>query len=317
MNLLKELKGSMTIGISGHTKPDGDCVGSVMGMYLYLKKAMPSATVIPMIEKPGEEFNCIANLEDIKTDFNPGIEVFDTYIGLDCSTEDRYGDALSYFQNAKKRIVIDHHISNEGFGDASYIDGQASSTCELVYDLLEDKYMDIEIAKALYIGIIHDTGVLQYSCTSPKTLNIVAKLIEYGFDFPKIIDETFYEKTKLQNEMLGRALVESITFADGKCIVSKIDRKIMDFYGATPHEFEGIVNQLRYTKGVEVAIFMYEIDNMEYKVSLRSRGLVDVAKIAKFYNGGGHQRAAGFTIKGTFHDCVNNISDSIMIQMSK
>lgn len=317
MNLLKELKGCKTIGITGHTKPDGDCVGAVMSMYLYLKKAMPLATIVPMIETPGAEFNVISCIDEINTDFSTDIDKFDAFIGLDCSTQDRYGDALGYFENAQKTIVVDHHVSNDGFGDVSYIDPKASSTSELVFDLIEEKYLDIEIAKALYIGIIHDTGVLQYSCTSPKTLRIVARLLEFGFDFSKIIDETFYEKTRLQNEMLGRALVESIMFADGRCIVSKIDKKIMEFYGATPHDFEGIVSQLRYTKGVEVAIFMYELEPLEYKVSLRSRGLVDVSKIAKFYNGGGHQRAAGCTVHGTFHDCVNNISDSIMIQLDR
>ena len=317
MNLLKELKGCKTIGITGHTKPDGDCVGAVMSMYLYLKKTMPLATIVPMIETPGAEFNVISCIDEINTDFSTDIDKFDAFIGLDCSTQDRYGDALGYFENAQKTIVVDHHVSNDGFGDVSYIDPKASSTSELVFDLIEEKYLDIEIAKALYIGIIHDTGVLQYSCTSPKTLRIVARLLEFGFDFSKIIDETFYEKTRLQNEMLGRALVESIMFADGRCIVSKIDKKIMEFYGATPHDFEGIVSQLRYTKGVEVAIFMYELEPLEYKVSLRSRGLVDVSKIAKFYNGGGHQRAAGCTVHGTFHDCVNNISDSIMIQLER
>ncbi len=317
MNLLKELKGCKTIGITGHTKPDGDCVGAVMSMYLYLKKTMPLATIVPMIETPGAEFNVISCIDEINTDFSTDIDKFDAFIGLDCSTQDRYGDALGYFENAQKTIVVDHHVSNDGFGDVSYIDPKASSTSELVFDLIEEKYLDIEIAKALYIGIIHDTGVLQYSCTSPKTLRIVARLLEFGFDFSKIIDETFYEKTRLQNEMLGRALVESIMFADGRCIVSKIDKKIMEFYGATPHDFEGIVSQLRYTKGVEVAIFMYELEPLEYKVSLRSKGLVDVSKIAKFYNGGGHQRAAGCTVHGTFHDCVNNISDSIMIQLDR
>ena len=317
MNLLKELKGCKTIGITGHTKPDGDCVGAVMSMYLYLKKTMPLATIVPMIETPGAEFDVISCIDEINTDFSTDIDKFDAFIGLDCSTQDRYGDALGYFENAQKTIVVDHHVSNDGFGDVSYIDPKASSTSELVFDLIEEKYLDIEIAKALYIGIIHDTGVLQYSCTSPKTLRIVARLLEFGFDFSKIIDETFYEKTRLQNEMLGRALVESIMFADGRCIVSKIDKKIMEFYGATPHDFEGIVSQLRYTKGVEVAIFMYELEPLEYKVSLRSKGLVDVSKIAKFYNGGGHQRAAGCTVHGTFHDCVNNISDSIMIQLDR
>lgn len=317
MNLLKELKKANTIGISGHIRPDGDCVGSVMGLYLYLKKALPKAKIIPMIEEPASEFSCIKDIDEIVTDFNPNIETFDVYIGLDCSTTDRYGEAEKFFQGAKKKIVVDHHISNEGFGDVSYIDGKASSTCELVYDLIDKKYMDVDIAKALYIGMIHDTGVFQYSCVSPKTLTIAADLISYGFDFSAIIDETFYEKTRVQNAMLGRSLVESIFFMGGKCVVAKVDRKMMEFYGATPHDFDGICNQMRYTKGVEVAIFMFELEQGTYKVSLRSKGNVDVSKIAKFYNGGGHARAAGFTMSGSFHDVVNNLSDSIAMQLEK
>lgn len=317
MNLLKELKGAHTIAISGHIRPDGDCIGSVMGMYLYLKKALPDARIIPVLEKPAAEFSVIPHIEDIVSDFKPGTDAFDVFIGLDSSTEDRYGDALDIFNKAKKRVVIDHHVSNDGFGDISCVVPDASSTCEILYDLMEKKYLDEGIALALYIGIIHDTGVLQYSNVSPKTLRIVAELIEYGFDFPDIIDRTFYEKTRIQNEMLGRALIESVTFMDGKCIASRVTQKVMDFYGATPHDLDGIVNQLRYTKGVEVAIFMYEFAPQQYKVSLRSRGTVDVAKIAKFYGGGGHVRAAGFSMNGTFHDVVNNISDSIAIQMER
>lgn len=317
MDLLKELTGASNIVISGHVRPDGDCVGSVMGMYLYLKNAMPEANIVPMIEKPAEEFKCIAHIDDINSSFESDINEYDAFIGLDCSTVDRYGDAGKYFESAGKRIVVDHHVSNDGFGDVYLIDGAASATCELLFDLFDSKYMDVEVAKALYIGIIHDTGVLQYSCTSPKTLRIAASLVEYGFDFTDIIESTFYEKTRVQNEMLGRGLMESILFNGGKCIVSKVDKKVMDFYGATPHDLDGIVNQLRYTKGVEVAIFMYEMEPEVYKVSLRSKGVVDVAKIAKFYNGGGHARAAGFTMNGTFHDIVNNISDSIMIQLEK
>ncbi|MCR5501860.1 MAG: bifunctional oligoribonuclease/PAP phosphatase NrnA [Lachnospiraceae bacterium] len=317
LDLLKELKDCDTVAISGHVRPDGDCIGSVMGTYLYLRKVFPEKTIIPMIEKPAPEFSVISGIDDIVTDFQPGVPRFDAFIGLDSSSPDRYGDAGIYFETAKKTIVIDHHISNEGFGDLRYIDGEASSTCELICDLMDRSLADKEIAMPLYIGIIHDTGVLQYSNVSPKTLNTVAWLIGYGFDFSKIIEETFYERTRLQNEMLGRALIESITFMDGKCIASKIDKKTMEFYGADSHAFEGIVNQLRFTKGVEVAIFMYEVESMEYKVSLRSRGLVDVAKIAKFYDGGGHARAAGFTMKGTFYDIVNNISDSIAIQLDE
>lgn len=317
MNLLKELEGAKTIGITAHIRPDGDAIGSVMGVYLYLKNAMPSAKIIPFLEKPAPEFAVIKDIEDINSEYTCDVEVFDAFVGLDCSSSERYGEAQAMFDNAKKKIVFDHHVTNDGFGDVSYIDGEASSTCELIFDTLEPSFIDVEVAKALYIGIIHDTGVLQYSCTSPKTLRTVASLVEYDFDFSSIIDETFYEKTHIQNEMLGRALMESILFMNGKCIVSKVDKKIMEFYGATPHDLEGIVSQMRYTKGVEVAIFMYELEPMVYKVSLRSKGFVDVAKIAKFYNGGGHARAAGFTMNGTFHDCVNNISDSIQIQLER
>ncbi|MCQ2498270.1 MAG: bifunctional oligoribonuclease/PAP phosphatase NrnA [Lachnospiraceae bacterium] len=315
MNIIKELDNLSTIAISGHIRPDGDCIGSVMAMYLFLRKIKPDATIIPMIEKPAEEFNIISGIESIVSDFNPGIDVFDAFIGLDCSTTDRYGEAEKYYESAKKKIVIDHHVTNDGFGDVSLVVPDASSTCEVLFDVIGEENIDIEIAKALYIGVIHDTGILQYSNTKPKTMNIAAKLISYGFDFTEIIENTFYEKTRIQNEILGRCLLESILFMDGKCIAAKVDQKMMNFYGATSHDFEGIVNQLRYTKGVEVAIFMYEIENETYKVSMRSKGTVDVAKIAKFYNGGGHVRAAGFTMSGSFYDIVNNISDSIAIQL--
>ena len=308
-------KKTITIVTSDHTR----AVPSKLTLPILLReirKGSPDADITIFLQAPADVFDFLPGREKVNITF-VGINDFDVYIALDSGDVKRLGDAEPFFVKAKKTICIDHHASNTGYGDVCLVEGDASSTCEVLYELFEKEYIDDAVATCLYTGIIHDTGVLQYSNTSKLTFDIVGELKNFDIDTSKIIDETFYEKTKLQNEMLGRALVESITFADGKCIVSKIDRKIMDFYGATPHEFEGIVNQLRYTKGVEVAIFMYEIDNMEYKVSLRSRGLVDVAKIAKFYNGGGHQRAAGFTIKGTFHDCVNNISDSIMIQMSK
>ncbi len=106
-------------------------------------------------------------------------------------------------------------------------------------------------------------------------------------------------------------------FMGGKCIVSAIDKKTLDFYSATSKDLEGIVNQLRITKGVECAIFMYEVGNLEYKVSLRSCKYVDVSKVAAFFGGGGHVRAAGCNINGTFHDAINNISKQIELQMKE
>lgn len=316
MNIYEEVKDAKTIGISGHIRPDGDCVGSCMGLYLYLKKVCPAAAIQVMIERPADVFSCIRGIEEISSDFKPITEKFDVYIALD-SEKSRIGEAEKFFDQAEKRINIDHHISNAGWsGDVNYVVPTASSASELVYDVIGDKSaIDADIAKALYIGIIHDTGVFQYSNTSPKTMKIAAELISYGFDFPELIDKTFYEKTYVQNQILGRALLESILFMDGKCIVSMIDKKTMAFYNADSHDLEGIVSQLRSTKGVVCAIFMYQTDTLEYKVSLRSNGAVDVAKVASFFGGGGHVRAAGVTMQGTFYDIVNNLSAQIEKQL--
>ena len=286
-----------------------------MGLYLFLKKVCPGAKVQVLLEKPADIFSCIKDVEEIHTDFTTDIACFDVFFALDTS-KDRMGEAEKYFDSAKKKINIDHHISNKGCGDVNDIVPDASSASELVYNAISDKsLLDKEIAKALYIGIIHDTGVFQYSNTSPATLKAAADLISYGFDFPRLIDETFYEKTYVQNQILGRALLESIMFMDGRCVVSMIDRKTMKFYRARPEDLDGIVNQLRNTKGVECAIFMYQTDTLEYKVSLRSNGKVDVAKVAGFFGGGGHVRAAGVTMQGTFYDIINNLSARIEMQL--
>lgn len=329
MDIIKELKGKETIGISGHQRPDGDCVGSVMGMYLYLHKAFPEKQIDVFLEEPAEIFHCIKDIDVIHTDFQSKIKNYDAFIVLDAGKE-RIGDAEAYFDAAKTTFNIDHHISNSGSGKMNYIVPTASSASELVYDVIcdstesyqsltgkKDNGVDMDIAKAIYIGIIHDTGVFQYSNTSPKTHRIAADLIAFGFDFPALIDKTFYEKTYLQNQIMGRALLESFLFLDGQCIVSMVDKRTMDFYEVNPKDLDGIVSQLRQTKGVECAIFMYQLKLQEYKVSLRSCGKVDVAKIAEVFGGGGHMRAAGVTMNGTFHDVINNLSLYIAKQLKE
>lgn len=312
--IVEEVKGANRIAISGHIRPDGDCVGSCMGLYLYLTKELQDAAVDVFLEKPSDVFNCIQGVEQIKDASLCQEEVYDVFLALDCS-KDRLGAAEVIFDHAKKKINIDHHISNTGCGDVNYLRADASSASELVFELLDEDKLDIEIAKALYIGIIHDTGVFQYSNTSPSTLIAASKLITFGFKFPEIIEETFYEKTFVQNQILGRALLESILFMDGRCIVATISKKMMDFYGVTGKDLDGIINQMRNTKGVECAIFLYELDSMEYKVSMRSGGKINVSKIAQFFGGGGHVRAAGCTMKGTQHDVINNISAQIELQI--
>ena len=282
MKIIEEVREAKTIGIGGHVRPDGDCVGSVMGLYLYLKKELPEARIDVYLERPADIFCCIPKIDVIKSDFEKEVRAdkqYDVFLALDCNAE-RLGAVEMLYEKAGRRINIDHHISNTGCGDLNIIEPEKSSTCELLYELFDRERIDEEIAKTLYIGIIHDTGVFKYSNTSPRTLQIASELISYGFDFPRLIDETFYEKTYVQNQIMGRAVLESIRFLDGKCIVSMVDRKTMKFYQAEPKDLDGIVNQLRIVKGVECAIFMYEVAPMEYKVSMRSNGNVDVAEIA-------------------------------------
>lgn len=310
INILEEVKEAKSIAIGGHIRPDGDCVGACMGMYLFLKKALPEDVKVNVyLDEIPAVFNCIAGVDKIKrpdgTKHN-----FDVFIALDCNAE-RLGNSEPAFHAARKKINIDHHITNSGEGDVNYIVPEASSASELVFDVIDKEMLDVEIAKAIYIGIVHDTGVFQYSNVSPKTLRTAAKLLEFEFDFPQLIEETFYEKTYVQNQVLGRTLLESILFMDKRCIVGHLDMHTMKFYGITSKDMDGIVNQLRYTKGVDCAVFMYEIEPMKYKVSMRSNGVVDVSVVAAYFGGGGHVRAAGCSLDGTFHDVVNNIAVQI------
>ena len=313
MRLEELLAGAKNVAVSGHIRPDGDCVGSVMSIYQYIKKNMPETEVKVFLETPSSVFGCIDGIENIDSQMDT-LQEYDVFIVLDCS-KDRLGNAEAIFDRAKKKINIDHHVSNQGCGDINILVPDASSTCEVVYELMDPDKIDVEIAKALYIGIIQDTGVFKYSNTSPKTLQVAAGLISHGFDFSKIIDETFYEKTYVQTQVMGRAVAESVRFMDGKCIFSVVDKEMMEFYGVGSKDLDGIINQLRIVKGVECAIFMYHSGHMEYKVSLRSNGLVDVAKIAMFFGGGGHVRAAGCTMRGTVHDVINNLSAQIALQI--
>lgn len=320
--LIKELEGAGSIAIGGHIRPDGDCVGACMSMYHFLKKVMPDVKVAVYLDDVPDKFECVKDVDKIKRPDGTK-KNYDVFIALDCNAE-RLGDAKPIFDGARKRINIDHHISNPGEGDVNYIVPNASSASELVYDCIDfaiqagtvpKDVIDETIAVPIYLGIVHDTGIMQYSNTSPKTLRIVANLLEFGFDFSALIDDTFYGKTYVQNQIMGRALMESILIMDKRVIVSHIDLPTMKFYGVTSKDLDGIVSQLRYTKGVDCAVFMYETEPLQYKVSLRSNGVVDCAKVCQFFAGGGHVRAAGCNLTGTFYDAINNISAQIAKQI--
>ena len=314
-DILKECEGAERIGISGHVRPDGDAISSCLALRRYLMVNMPGVRVDVNLEYPPSIFSDLWGYEDIIQGFPDVEEPYDVYFVLDCNY-DRLGDAQKYFDKAKKTINIDHHVSNKGCcADVNVIEPEISATAELLCKHMDKDKLDKEIAMALYAGMVTDTGVFQYSCTSPDTMRRAADLLEYGFDFSKLIKRVFFEKTYLQSQIMGRCLMESVRFMDERCIVSVIDTKTADFYGVKPKDYEGIVSQLNNIRGIDVAIFMYQVAPQEFKVSLRSSEKVNVAKIAMQFGGGGHDRAAGCNMKGTFHDCVNNLSDKIAEQL--
>ena len=308
------LEQAKTIAIGGHIRPDGDCVGSCMGLYQYIRNCYPSAKVDVYLEDIPESFYMLEVVNEILHEVKEEKE-YDLFIALDCADGGRLGFSSVLFTCAKTTLCIDHHISNHAFADTNYIIPEASSTAELVYQLLDKSKITTDIAECLYMGIVHDTGVFQYSSTSPETMEVAADLMRKNIRASEIIDKTYYEKTYAQNQVLGHALLESFLILDGKCIVSYVTKETMQFHGVKPKDLEGIVSQLRVTQGVEVAVFFYELADGEYKVSLRSSDYVDVSKVANYFGGGGHIKAAGLTMTGTPSEIIEQLSQQIQMQM--
>lgn len=315
----KHLIGCKSAAIAGHIRPDGDCVGSCMALYNYLsagKEKLGLERIDVFLEPFSNAFDMLAGTDKIRRDLNTQ-DSYDAVIALDCGSIDRLGSFRNVFERAKKTISIDHHISNTNFARINHVVADASSTCEVLYSLLEEDRITKEIAEALYMGIIHDTGVFKHSNTSGKTMAIAGRLMDKGINFSALIDDTFYAKTYMQNHILGRCLMESILVLNGKVVFAALKKEVLDFYNAAPSDLDGIIDQLRVTKGTEVAVFAYELRTNEFKVSMRSNGDVNVSRIAVYFGGGGHIKAAGCTMLGTVYDVINNLTPHIEAQLKE
>lgn len=300
--------------IAGHLRPDGDCTGSCVATYRYLKDLYPEKEITVYMEQFPANLGFLDSDGTIISDHLPQ-EPVDLFLALDSSTPDRLGNAEECFSKAKRTVCIDHHVSNLGYAGDNIVKPEASSTCEVLFDLMEEDRITEKIAEALYIGIIFDSGVFRHSNTTRHTMEIAGILMEKGIPFGKYIDECFYQRTYIQTQLLGRTLLTSMRLMEGKCIVACITRRMMEFYGAKTEDIEGIIDQLRVTKGVEVALLLHELDDQEYKVSMRSNNQVDVSKIAVYFGGGGHVKAAGCTMHGSIYDVINNITEHIEMQL--
>lgn len=316
LNLLELINKADTVAIAGHLRPDGDCVGACLGLYNYLTGKFKGRKQIDVyLESIPAAFSFLENAENSLAKAEPD-RAYDLFIALDCGSADRLGFTEELFRKAKTTVNIDHHISNTKFAQYNHVEGEASSTCEVLYGLMDEARIGKNTAECLYLGIVHDTGVFKHSNTSKKTMEVAGCLIEKGISPSRIIDDSFYRKTYLQNQILGRCLLESILLLDGRIIFSFIPQKIMQLYGAVPSDLDGIIDQLRVTEGVEVAILVREEGTQCNKVSMRSNGKVDVSRICEMFGGGGHKMAAGCTINGSIYDAVNNLSVQIEHQLA-
>ena len=307
MNIDEILKDKKNIAVTGHVRPDGDATGSCLALYMYIKNNFKDTEVDIYLEETDPAFDYLSGIDDIKHEPDP-LKKYDVFFVLDCATSDRIKPFASVYESAGLKVCIDHHVSSEGdFADINEIDPEASSTCEVLYRLLDKKKINKDIAECIYTGLVHDTGVFKYESTSPATMRIAADLMEYGFDFTRIIDESFYSRSFAAGKALGIALDKAEYFCDGYGIYSILTPADIQETGAGKQDLGGIVEQLRLTGGSELAGFIYPGEG-EKKISLRSKKVVDVAAFAKAHGGGGHIRAAGFSSYKGYNEIISEIS---------
>lgn len=312
-NLWEAIEKSDRIAISGHSRPDGDCVGSCLGLVNYIADSFGKRADL-FLESIPMSFSFLKGSDSVILDY-PEADSYDLFILLDCGDLERTGEAVKYFNKAAFTVCIDHHATNTGYADINIINSDSAATAELLCSLMDYEKITLDTANCLYLGIVHDTGVFKHSNTTRKTMELAGMLLEKGVNAGWIIDKTFYEKTYVQNQILGRSLMESILVMDGRVIASYVNLEVQKLYGIDNSDMEGIVDQLRVTKGVEVAILLKEIKKREWKVSLRSNNIVDVSQVALKFAGGGHIRAAGCTLHGSVYDVLNSLTREIEKQM--
>jgi phosphoesterase RecJ-like protein len=249
----------------------------------------------------------------------------DVFIALDCGDAERLEkDIFKAFKMARVTACIDHHETNTGFAEYNWIDGGASSTCEMIYKLLEpmaELEMDIAIASALYAGMVYDTGGFRHSSVAPETLSIAGRLIAKSIPFSEIFNEVLYSYRFCAAKIMGMALDAAALRMGGNIVYSCITYKMLNDAKADVTDIDGIVEYLINIKGVKVAVLLYERQGpsgelTEVKVSFRSRG-IRIDPIALSLGGGGHAYAAGCTIYGDIHIIVEQVLKLLEDELTK
>ena len=288
--ILKCIKKSKNIVIVTHENPDGDAVGSSLAMYHALKGLKKNVDII--IPEYAKCFNELPGIDEVIKESD---KVYDLAISLDAATDKLLNVWVKYFREADQRIVIDHHSTNTMFGDINYVDLSAPACAQVVYMLIKHYRWKItpEIGPCIMAGIITDTGGFQYSGVSRDTFNIAAELLDAGVNISKVYKKVFDTKTKSSFELRRIALDRMEFLEDDKIAFTYVTNEDERKVNAGVGDYEGIVSEGRSIEGVEVSIFLHELKDGEFKISLRSNSYVNVSDVCIMFGGGGHIRAAG------------------------
>lgn len=299
------------IYLIGHVNPDGDCIGSTLALAMLLDACGIQSKVL--LFEPSESYNYLPIKKWVQETLPNEIDLL---ITLDASDYERLGVFLPLVDMAELVINIDHHISNTRFGDINHVDEIASSTCEMIYHMIDkENLINKDIAKALYTGIVYDTGCFKHSNTKPSTHKAAAVLIEYDIDFTWIINHLFFVKPLKALQAQGLAYSRLETKANGRVAMSYINSQDFRELDINKSHTESIVHFMNEIEGVEVAVFFYGLTKTTYKMSLRSKGDVDVCKIAGRFGGGGHIKASGASYEGTLEEAKEDVLEAIMQQL--
>ena len=295
--IIAEIKRCTTFLISVHRNPDGDALGSQIALKLALEK-MNKVVTLHNLDPVPEIYRFLPHGDRIKTGA-PVAGRYDACIVLD-SEPGRTG-LLDSPCPANTLINIDHHVTNPSSWPHTWLDAHASATGEMVYKLIRELGVPIdpEMALCLYTAIFTDTGSFRYSNTSPESMKIAAALLEAGAD-PWLVTEHVYESFAYARlKLLGTVLASMERSDDGRIAWVVVTDELFRKTGTSSEDTDNFVNYVRSVKGVEVAVLFRQTAAEQYKISLRSKGRVDMSTLAQALGGGGHKNAAGSTIDGT------------------
>lgn len=285
-----------TILIVTHLRPDGDALGSALGLYHSLA-AMGKRPPAVLCQDPAPEiYQFLPGAELVQTEPLP-LEDWDLAIVCDMSQLNRCGPHENVARKASKKLLIDHHVPGEEFGDVRLVDADEAATAVLAYRWLKATGMPMppETRQCLLTGIVTDTFSFKFSNTTPESLRVAAELVDMGTDIRLINEEVFETRSYVSVRLLGATLSTVETTEDGKIAWAVVPIDVFHALGANDGHTEGIINYVRSIRGVEAAFLIRQVAPDKVKASLRSN-TADMAKVAGTFGGGGHVNAAGCTV---------------------